>query len=101
MKYVYPAIFRKDKEQPNCYTVEFPDIQLAGIYGYGLYEAITDAEESLNKILCDYEDNYEMTNKINPPTPIEKVVAEPDEYSTSAFVTLIKADTDLYRKAQK
>ena len=39
-----------------------------------------------------------MKNRIVEPTPIEKVVAEPDEYSTSAFVTLIKVDTDAYRK---
>lgn len=100
VKYVYPAIFRVDKERPDCYTVEFPDIELSGVYGYGLYEALEDAEKSLQKILRDYEDRekgrlkYPMTNKINPPTPIEKVVAEPDEYSKSAFVTLIKVDTD-------
>ena len=39
-----------------------------------------------------------MKNRIVEPTPIEKIKAEPDEYSTSAFVTLIKADTDAYRK---
>ena len=39
-----------------------------------------------------------MNNRIVEPTPIEKVIAKPDEYSTSAFVTLIKADTDEYRR---
>lgn len=44
-------------------------------------------------------EEFHMTNRITEPTPIEKVVAEPDEFSKSAFVTLIKADTDAYRKS--
>ena len=39
-----------------------------------------------------------MKNRIVEPTPIDQVKAEPDEFSTSAFVTLIKVDTDAYRK---
>ena len=42
-----------------------------------------------------------MNNRIVEPTPLEKVVAEPDEYSTVAFATLIKVDTDAYREILK
>ena len=62
------------------------------------------AEDALAGMLTMYEDfkagksDLPMNNRIVEPTPIEQVKAEPDEYSTSAFVTLIKADTDAYRK---
>ena len=78
MKYVYPAIFYAAKEGGHC-------VALAGM------------------LVC-YEDSKAgrlqppMTNRVVEPTPIEKVVAVPDEYSTLAFVVLIKADTDEYRK---
>ena len=104
MKYVYPAILRKDKKIPDCYTVEFPDVQCAGICGYSLYETLEEAEDALAAMLCDHEDREAgilkryMSNRIDEPTPINEVVAEVDEYSSEAFVTLIKADTDAYRK---
>lgn len=65
--------------------------------GYSLYEALREAESALSMVLCAVEDKR-ATNRVDPPTPIEKVIAEPDEFSTSAFVTLIPADTDEYRK---
>ena len=105
MKYVYPAVFYEDKEMPNTWSVEFPDVEGAITCGYSLYEALEMAEDALAIILCAWEDsksgkrNPPITNKITEPTPIEKVVAEPDEFSKSAFVTLIKADTDTYRKS--
>ena len=110
MKYVYPAIFRKDKEMKDTWCVEFPDVAGAATYGYSLYEALEMAEDALAGMLTDYEDfkegkllapdgsKLEIKNRIVEPTPIEQVKAEPDEFSTSAFVTLIKADTDAYRK---
>ncbi|MBQ6975073.1 MAG: hypothetical protein IJS81_01090 [Selenomonadaceae bacterium] len=104
MKYVYPAIFRKDKKIPDCYSVEFPDVQCAGTCGYSLCEAIEEAEDTLAAMLCDYEDresgklNHPMSNRIDAPTPINEIVAEVDEHSTEVFVTLIKVDTDAYRK---
>lgn len=102
MKYVYPAVFYKDKELPDTYTVIFPDVEGAVTCGYSLYEAIYMAEDVLNLMLVDWEDSKNggrpMNNRIVEPTPINEIVAEPDEYSTEAFVTLIKADTDAYRK---
>ena len=104
MKYVYPAIFRKDKKIPDCYAVEFPDVQCAGICGYSLCDALEEAEDALAAMLCDHEDreagklNRQMSNRVDAPTPINEVVAEVDEYSTEVFVTLIKVDTDAYRK---
>lgn len=102
MKYVYPAIFYAAVE--GGYTVEFPDVEGALTQGETLLEALEMAEESLSMAMAMFEDN--KSNKLNPPfnnrivepTPIQEVVVEPDEYSTSAFVTLIKADTDAYRK---
>lgn len=102
MKYVYPAIFYAAKEGGYC--VEFPDVQGAATQGETLYEAMEMAEDALAGMLVCHEDSKAgrlqppMTNRIVEPTPIEKVVAVPDEYSTLAFVVPIKVDTDEYRK---
>lgn len=102
MKYVYPAIFYRAKEGGYC--IEFPDVDGAATCAETLYEALEMAEDALNGIMVMWEDfkadksKLPMNNRIVEPTPIEQVKAEPDEYSTSAFVTLIKADTDAYRK---
>lgn len=112
MKYVYPAIFQKDKTSKDTWCVYFPDVEGAATCGYSLYEALEMAEDALAGMLVMYEDfkagkHYKdedgneirvMNNRIVEPTPIEKIVAKPDEYSDVAFVTLIKADTDAYRK---
>lgn len=109
MQYVYPAIFYRAVEGGYC--VEFPDVEGAVTCGENLYQAIEMAEDVLALMLCDWEDFkagrfYDrhgnklppFKNRIVDPTPIEKVTAAPNEFSTSAFVTLIKADTDAYRK---
>ena len=102
MKYVYPAVFYKDKKLPETYSVIFPDVEGAATCGYSLFDAVKMAEEALSEMLIDWEDSKakgeEFFNQITEPTPIEKVVAVPDEFSSKAFVTLIKADTDSYRK---
>jgi len=104
MQYVYPAIFRQDKILADTWSIEFPDVEGAATCGYSLYEALEMAEDALVGILCAWEDykaglsKTPMKNRIVDPTSIEKVIAEPDEFSTSAFVTLIKVDTDDYRK---
>ena len=105
MEYVYPAIFYKDKELPDAWSVIFPDVEGATTCGYSLYEALEMAEDSLAGMLALWEDFKEgrsnfpaMKNRIVKPTPIKDVAAEPDEYSSEAFVSLIKADTDAYRK---
>ncbi|MBR6712627.1 MAG: type II toxin-antitoxin system HicB family antitoxin [Selenomonadaceae bacterium] len=102
MKYVYPAIFYRAKE--GGYFINFPDVDGAATQADTLYDALDMAEDALNGIMVMWEDfkagksKLPMNNRIVEPTPIEQVKAEPDEYSTSAFVTLIKADTDAYRK---
>lgn len=108
MKYVYPAVFYRAKE--GGYYIDFPDVGGAFTQAETLYEALEMAEDALAGTLTIYEDSkagiltdpngnkIKIKNRIVEPTPIEQVKAEPDEYSTSAFVTLIKADTDAYRK---
>lgn len=111
MKYVYPAIFRKFKDSKDAWYVCFPDVEGAFTDGETLYEALEMAEDVLAIVLAEYEDFKAgkpdldsdgneikvIHSKISEPTPIEKIVAEPDEYSSEAFVTLIRADTDVYR----
>lgn len=98
MKYVYPAVFYAENE--GGYVVEFPDVEGALTQGKTLYEALEMAEDALAGMLVCWEDEkIHMTNRIVEPTPIAEVIAEPDEFSKSAFVTLIKVDTDEYRKS--
>lgn len=102
MRYVYPAVFYRAIEGGYC--IEFPDVEGAITQADDIYNALELAEDALTGILVSWEDfkagksKLPMNNRIVEPTPIEQVKAEPDEYSTSAFVTLIKADTDAYRK---
>ena len=92
MRYVYPAIFRKSLDIEDCYCVEFPDLEIF-TQGYGLFDAIYMAEDLLGCSLMWEDDGREIPK----PTPIKEIKAEPDEYSTDAFVVLIKADTDVHR----
>lgn len=92
MKYVYPAIFYHAVE--GGWYVEFPDVASAITCGEDLYETIYMAEDVLGCSLMWAEDDGE---EIPKPTPIKEIKAEPDEYSTDAFVVLIKADTDVQR----
>ena len=102
MRYVYPAVFYRAIEGGYC--INFPDVAGAITQADDIFTALEMAEDALAGMLVCWEDfkagksKLPMKNRIVDPTPIEKVVAEPDEYSTSAFVTLIKADTDAYRK---
>lgn len=110
MKYVYPAVFSRADEPEELWYINFPDVEGAFTDAKSLYEALEMAEDVLASMLVCWEDfkagnlidpdgnKLEIKNRIVEPTPIEQVKAEPDEFSTSAFVTLIKADTDAYRK---
>lgn len=104
MKYVYPAILYKDKKLPDTWTAIFPDVSGAITYGYSLYETLVMAEDALAGMMVKWEDTkagrskVPLNNKILPPTPVDKIRIEPDEYTENAFVTLIKTDTDSYRK---
>ena len=102
MKYVYPAIFYRANEGGYC--IEFPDVEGAITQADNIYDALDMAEDALAGMLICWEDfkagksKLPMKNRIVEPTPIEQIKAEPDEFSKSAFVTLINADTDAYRK---
>ena len=95
MKYVYPAIISRAKDPEELWYINFPDVEGAFTDAKSLYEAILMAEDVLASILVTYEDfkagklNNPMNNRIVEPTPIEQIKAEPDEFSTSAFVTLL------------
>lgn len=90
MKYVYPARITPDSKLEGVLFVEFPDIETAVTQGHGLYDALYMAEDVLNLELTSKEDDGD---EIPAPTPLDKVDVPKD-----GFVTLIKADTDEYRK---
>ncbi len=91
MKYVYPA---KIFAEQNGYTICFPDVEGAIAQGDNLFDALANAEDALCEILIAYE-NFKagkaekMTNTISMPNEMVKFPADS---------TLIKADTDVYRK---
>ena len=87
MKYVYPCILTR--EEVGGFSVVFPDIAGA-TQGEDLYEALYMAEDALGLMLSSAEDDGE---EIPTPTPLEKIKTD-----GNSFVTLIKIDTDAYRK---
>lgn len=88
MKYVYPCIIRRG-ETCATYVVKFPD--LAGAtQGDSLFEALEMAEDAAGLMLMSAEDRNE---KAPEATPVEKIVVP-----AGTFVTLIKVDTDAYRR---
>ena len=97
MKYVYPAIFCAEEE--GGYSVEFPNVPGAITQGETLFEALEMAEDALAIVLCAWEDsksgkrNPPIKNQITEATPIDKIFLEGGE-----FATLVKVDTDEYRK---
>lgn len=97
MKYVYPAIFRKDSNIEDCYYVEFPDLEGVFTQGEDLFDAICMAEDVLGCSLIWAEDDGEEIPQPTPIKQIKQIKTEPDEYSTDAFVVLIKADTEVFR----
>jgi len=105
VQYVYPAIIYSAVE--GGYYAEFPDVEGAITQGETLFEVLEMAEDVLAGMLADWEKfkagdlKYHMNNRIVPPTPMNKVTAVPDEFSTEAFVTLIKVDTEEYLKKEK
>ena len=87
MKYIYPCIFAPEKV--GGYSVLFPDIG-GGTQGETLEEALYMAEDLAKlEVKCLIEENETPS-----PTPPEKV-AVPE----GAFMTLIRVDTDEYRKS--
>ena len=55
MKYVYPAIFHPEKE--GGFSIFFPDIEGCYTQGDTMVEAVEMAEDALNLMLWDKEEN--------------------------------------------
>ena len=90
MKYVYPAVFTPTTDVPGFF-VEFPDDSSIFTDGSDLYDAIEMAEDVLALSLVVMEDE-------GKPIPAASDIKDIKVDVENAFVTLIKADTDSYRK---
>lgn len=86
MKYVYPAVLKKDDDG---YFISFPDLQNCFTEGEDLSDAIAMAED----VLCLTLYNMEITGESIPePSDIKEI--QPKENET---ITLICCDTMEYR----
>lgn len=85
MKYVYPVIFENDEGKIG---VTVPDIPGCFTFGDNMIEAIEMAQDVIEMMLVDYENNNQPIPK---PSDIEKI-------KTNGFVSLIKADTMEWRR---
>lgn len=88
MKGVYPCILVP--EEVGGFSVLFPDFAGA-TQGETLYEALEMAEDFLGFAVTSSLDKNE---KIPKPTALKDVIIE----DKGAFISLIKFDTDAYRK---
>ena len=88
-KYAFPAIFCWDDNE-KYYNVTFPDLENCFTAGEDQPEALENAADALNLILCDREDTKQ---EIPSPTPLHAIKAP-----VSGFVNLVVADTETYRE---
>lgn len=86
MTYVYPVIFEEAEE--GGYVVTVPDIPCCFTQGDDMADAIFMAEDVIAMMLADYEDRGEAV-----PTP-----SKIEDIKTSGVVSLVRADTDEWRK---
>ncbi|MDR2167243.1 MAG: type II toxin-antitoxin system HicB family antitoxin [Clostridiales bacterium] len=87
MKYVYPAIFTPLED--GVFDVYVPDLPYVRTFGNSLAEAIEMAEDAISMWLWDAENNKE-----DIPQPSQTLSHEAPQ-----FVSLVRADTEAYRKA--
>jgi len=87
MKYVYPAVFTP-LEKDSGYDVYVPDLPYVRTCGGTLAEAIEMAEDAVSMWLWDAENKKE-----DIPPPSKALTHEPPQ-----FVSMVKADTDAYRR---
>lgn len=87
MKYVYPAIFRKEEDG---YFIRFPDLESCYTQGDDLKDGMEMAEDVLALTLYGYEKD---ARAIPQPRPLDEVQTNAKE-----FVTLVLCDTMEYRK---
>lgn len=85
MKYVYPVIFEEAEE--GGYNVSVPDIPGVFTCGDDMAESIEMAEDAIEMMLADYEDEGKP---IPAPSKIEDI-------KTTGIVSLVRADTDAWR----
>lgn len=93
MVYIYPAVFTYEK--PG-YSVNFPDIQGCFTCGDDLEEAMFMAEDALAIMLYEKETDKSFTNRVDPPSDINSI-----KHNSNEFVSLVKCDTDVYRRFHK
>lgn len=86
-KYIYPAIFTKDKDS---YVVRFPDLDDCYTQGDDIQEAYEMAADVLCLMLYDKEENG-----VTIPAPSEISTIQPGK---DAFVSLVSCDTLEYRE---
>lgn len=87
MKYVYPALFVKEDES---IIVTFPDLEDTFTDGATMQEAFENAEDVLNLMLWNRE---EEKDDIPMPSSPEQITVP-----QGATLAMIKADTLAYRK---
>lgn len=88
MKYVFPAIFTPDS---GLYSVSFPDLPNCATCGDDVSDALFMADDALNALLA-----YNEAHGISIPAPsdIHSIVCP-----QGSFVSLVIADTEVYRRA--
>lgn len=86
MKYVYPVIFEDAEE--GGYVVTVPDIPCCFTQGDDMADAIFMAEDVIAMMLAEYEDEGKPV-----PTP-----SKIEDVKTTGIVSLVRADTDEWRK---
>ena len=88
MRYVYPAIFRKDDN--NTFLIFFPDIEMGGTVGNDIAHGMQMAEDFLCLALYQMEEDG---SQIPTASEIKNCNAVDDD-----IVTLISVDTEDYRR---
>lgn len=89
MKYVYSAIFHPEKE--GGFSIFFPDIEGCYTQGDTMVEAVEMAEDALNLMLWDKEENKEPIP--HPSMPQDIRLEDPSD-----CIVWVSADTFKYRK---
>ena len=87
-RYVYPAIF---EQEGSMYNVSFPDLPDCYTCGDNLDDALFMAQDILADVIADKEETGEP---ITAPSALEAIVPP-----AGAFVSLVTADTDAWRRA--
>ena len=95
-KYVYPAVFTKEKE--GGYSVAFPDVPGCYTQGETLSEAIEMAEDALGLMLCTCEDKELI---INSPSEINSLHLADNEIATLILCDTLEVRKGIDNKAVK